>query len=180
MTGKIFSGKKIFFPTDRPWKILESYRKRQYYFVPPNFPGLSIKYIEIPWLFRREYFSLTFPDFPWWWEPCGTRNTFLGTKSIYKYKYNTCMLVYYSCHCTLYVLTYSIFSHVTPFIGFHFREVQLGWIRSDRCLSDRVALCITDGNTFIFTAQSQQILSTPRTTCNLLSVFAKDWNFSKI
>ena len=31
-----FSGKKFFFPTNRPWKILESYRKRQYYFVPPN------------------------------------------------------------------------------------------------------------------------------------------------
>ncbi len=36
VTGKFFSGKKIFFPTDQPWKILESYRKRQYYFVPPN------------------------------------------------------------------------------------------------------------------------------------------------
>ncbi len=36
MTGKFFSGKKFFFPIDRPWKIPESYRKRQYFLVPPN------------------------------------------------------------------------------------------------------------------------------------------------
>ena len=33
---KIFSGKKIFFPTDRPPKIPECYMKRQYFFVPPK------------------------------------------------------------------------------------------------------------------------------------------------
>ncbi len=34
-----------------------------------DFPWLSIKNIEIPWLSRRKYFSLTFPDFSWRWEP---------------------------------------------------------------------------------------------------------------
>ncbi len=33
---KFFSGKKIFFPTDRPQKISECYMKRQYFFVPPK------------------------------------------------------------------------------------------------------------------------------------------------
>ena len=35
----------------------------------PIFPD-SYKTGQIPWLSRKIHFSLTFPDFPWWWEPC--------------------------------------------------------------------------------------------------------------
>ncbi len=36
----------------------------------PDFPWLSTKNIEIPWLSLTFLKKIFFPDFPWWWEPC--------------------------------------------------------------------------------------------------------------
>lgn len=50
-----------------------------------------------------------------------------------------------------YKYTYSIFPHLTPFVPLHLGELDVLRIGPDGCLSDRIALNVTDGYRVVIT-----------------------------
>lgn len=60
-----------------------------------------------------------------------------------------------------YKYTYSIFPHLTPFIPLHLGELDVLRIGPDGCLSDCIALNVTDGYRVVITGQGQQVLVAP-------------------
>lgn len=69
-----------------------------------------------------------------------------------------------------------VLASAAPFVTLHFRELDISRFSPDCGLSDGVPFCVTDGDRFILAAKRQQVLITPRSTCDLTSVLTKNRN----
>ena len=73
--------------------------------------------------------------------------------------------------------THCILAYAAPLISFHLTELHITRLSPQLCLSQRVAIRVGDGDGSVVTAQRQQVLCTPCSTCDAFGVFANDGDF---